>query len=81
MKVYKIEVMVIDLDDLGETEIVDVIENTKYPNHCISPEVKAIESRDIGLWHDDHPMNKHDTQDAEYRRLFTIAACQEGGVR
>lgn len=81
MKVYKIEVMVIDLDDIGETEIVDVIENTKYPNHCISPTVKAIESRDIGQWHEDHPLNKADTEATEYQRLFSIAACQEGGVR
>jgi len=70
MKVYKIEVMVVDLDQIGEQEIKDVIEHTRYPNHCIAPKVKNIESRDIGQWHDDHPMNKPDTADAEYKRLF-----------
>lgn len=70
MKVYKIEVMIVDMDDIGGEDIRDVIENTRYPNRCIAPEVKAIESRDIGDWHDDHPMNIRDKRDAEYRRLF-----------
>lgn len=70
MKVYKIEVMVVDLDQIGEQEIKDVIENTRYPNRCISPEVKKIESRDIGEWHDEHPMNLQDKAEAEYQRLF-----------
>jgi hypothetical protein len=70
MKVYRIEVMVVDMDQIGEQEVKDVIENTRYPNRCISPEVKKIESRDIGEWHDDHPMNLNSSRDAEYQRLF-----------
>ena len=70
MKVYKVETMVIDFDEIGEQEIKDVIENTSYPNHCISPEVKKIEWRDIGEWHDDHPLNMNNKANAEYRRLF-----------
>lgn len=70
MKVYKLEVMVLDLDEIGEQDIRDVIENTRYPNHCIHPKVKAIESRDIGEWSDDHPMNQKALADDEYRRLF-----------
>lgn len=70
MKLYKIEIMVLDLDEIGEQEIKDVIENTNYPNRCISPEVKKIEVRDIGEWHDEHLMNMTDKADAEYHRLF-----------
>lgn len=66
MKVYKIEIMVVDMDQIGEEEIIGVIESTKY----IHPEVKAIDSRDIGEWHDDHPLNSITKADAEYRRLF-----------
>lgn len=71
MKVYKVELMVIDFDEIGEQEIRDVLEHTKYPNRCIHPEVKGIESRDIGEWNDDHPMNQVATCDAEYQRLFS----------
>lgn len=70
MKVYKIEVMVIDFDELGEDGIVAEMENVRYPNYCISPVVKSVQSRDIGDWDDDHPLNKEATADAEYKRLF-----------
>lgn len=70
MKVYKIELLVIDFDELGEDEVRDAIENTNYPNDCIAPKVKAIETRQID-WRDDHPLNLRATADAEYRRLFT----------
>ncbi len=71
MNAYKIEILVIDHDELGEEELKTVIENTRYPNRCISPDVKKIEARDIGVWHDEHPLNLHATADAEYQRLFT----------
>lgn len=71
MKAYKIEILVIDYnDELNEEEIKNVIENQRYPNHCMSPEVKKIESRDIGEWHDDHSLNLHNEADEEYNRLF-----------
>ena len=70
MKVYKIEVLVIDFDQLGGEGIKDVIENARYPNHCINPEVKSIEERDIGEWSDDHPLNHNSTCNQEYHKLF-----------
>ena len=69
MKVFKIELFIIDFDEVGEEEIKDIIENTRYPNRCISPDVMKVESRDI-LWHDSHPLNLTDKCDAEYERLF-----------
>lgn len=62
--------MVLDFDEVGEAGIKEVIENARYPNRCIAPEVKKIEGRDIGKWHDDQPLNITDQADAEYRRLF-----------
>jgi len=70
MKVYKVEILVIDHGNLGADEIKSVIENQRYPNWCISPQVKNIESRDIGEWTDDHPLNKRSTADAKYKELF-----------
>ena len=71
MKVFKIEVLVIDFDEVGKEEITYLIENTRYPNHCMSPSVKNIESREI-TWSDDHPLNLNDKCDAEYARLFGV---------
>jgi len=67
MKVYKAEVMVIDFDEVGEEGIKYEIENAKYSFY----RVKSCESRDIGEWSDDHPLNHLDKQDAEYLRLFS----------
>lgn len=70
MKVYKLEVMVIDFDGLGAGEIANVLESANYPNDCIHPSVVDIDSVDIGEWRDDHPLNNVRTQDAEFRILF-----------
>lgn len=70
MKVYKIEIMIIDFDNLGGEEIKDNIENTRYPNHCISPDVMDIKEVDIGEWDDNNPLNNVETHHAEFKRLF-----------
>lgn len=70
MNAYKLEVLVIDFDHIGEQGVKDAICNARYPNHCISPSVEAIQSADIGVWSDDHPLNNSKTCEAEYRRLF-----------
>ena len=69
MKVHKVELLVIDFDNVGD-EIKDILEGARYPNHCISPEVKKITTVDIGEWDDDHPLNLKNTADEEYERLF-----------
>ena len=70
MKVTKLEIIVIDFDKIGEKDIADLVENARYPNRCISPSVISVESRDIGEWSDDHPLNKTDTADEFARNLF-----------
>ena len=57
MKAYKIELLIQDHDEIGIDQIIDVIENARYPNRCISPEVIGVLESDIGEWHDDHPLN------------------------
>lgn len=70
MKAYRIEILVLDFDGHGAEGIREIIENVRYPNDCIIPDVKAIEAREIGPWDDGHPLNNRATSDAEYKRLF-----------
>jgi hypothetical protein len=60
MRAYKVELLIIDFDNVGD-EIKDVIENQKFPNYCIHPEVIGMKSVDIGDWDDDHPLNLNPT--------------------
>ena len=73
MQVHKIEIMIIDFDEVGAEGIKEVIVNTRYPNSCINPSVKSIKTVDIGEWDDSHLLNHHATADAEYQRLFADA--------
>ena len=70
MKVHKVTLCIVDTDEVGEDEIRAIIENQRYPNWCIHPDVVEFESRDIGEWDDDHPLNQTDAAEAEFRRLF-----------
>jgi hypothetical protein len=74
MRVFKVELLIVDFDDLGPDGVREIIENVRYPNDCMAPAVVAVEMREIGEWRDDHPLNRRDTIDAEYRRLFGDAA-------
>lgn len=72
MKAYKLEILVVDHDEIGEREIRMVLENTKYPNRCISPITMNSIEADIGEWHDGHPLNRRMTILDEYNKLFNI---------
>lgn len=70
-KAYKVEILIIDAhDEMDERQIQDILENTRYPNRCICPEVKNIITKDIGEWHDDHPFNLFSQSDKEYKKIF-----------
>lgn len=77
MKAYKVEILIIDFDELGLDEIKSVITNARYPNHCMSPDVKDIQEYDIGEWSDEHPLNLHATADQYYNNLVAIDHEQE----
>lgn len=47
MNIYKIELFIIDSDDIGEQEIIAVLEDTPYPNSCISPIIDNVKSIQI----------------------------------
>lgn len=70
MKVYAVTLMVIDFDGLEENGIIETLEHTRYPNHCMSPAVMSIDSHDIGEWQDNNLLNFTTTRDAEFKRLF-----------
>lgn len=73
MKVYKITLMFIDFDDLGPDGAQDVLENARLPNHIDPGSVMEIEERDIGEWHDDHPLNFTDKRAGAFHDLFSNA--------
>ncbi len=70
MKVHKVELYVIDLDKIGAEELQVVLENTRYPNRCIDPKIVSIITKDIGEWHDEHPLNLTSKCEQAYRDLF-----------
>lgn len=74
MRVYKIELMVIDFDDVAADDVKSIIENSHYPNRCISPKVVDIQATDCGEWSDDHKLNSRNTWLEEYDRLFSMEA-------
>lgn len=71
MNVYKVTLMVIDHDEIGAVEIAEALENARYANRCIHPVVTSTESRDIGEWSDEHPLNSITGQMPEFNRLFS----------
>ncbi|RKW71281.1 hypothetical protein [Bacillus sp. L75] len=65
MKVYKIEVMVLDFEDVGEAEIKQQIENNRFLHaRAVNSKSKEIE------WSDEHPLNKCGTMARTYTDLF-----------
>ena len=66
MKAYKVEVLVLDFEDMPEGEIVYFIESIKH----LYPRVMSIQSKEIGEWDDDHPLNKIDTVKQTYEDLW-----------
>ena len=70
MQMVELVVTVINFDNVPLDELKYYLESAHYPNRCIAPKVQATRVRDIGEWSDDHLLNKAETADAEYHRLF-----------
>lgn len=70
MKAYKVELLIIDFDELGEEQLKNEILSANYANDCVSPVVMRMQEREIGEWDEAHPLNKRLTRAAEYERLF-----------
>jgi hypothetical protein len=69
MRAYKIEVLVIDHEDVG-LQVKNMLEDCNFPNDCIRPSVMKIQIADIGEWSADHPLNKHATMASYYEEIF-----------
>jgi len=73
MRAYVLTVVVIDFDDVEGTDgIGSIIENARYPNRCINPDVVVQQGYEIGEWEDSHPMN--------YTTTDKLAWLKEHGV-
>ena len=68
-KVYKVTLLIVDHDKLGAEQIAEVLENTKYPNRCIAPNVMATAEREVE-WSDEHPLNKVSICEQAFKDLF-----------
>ena len=70
MKAYRMVLLFVDHDDVGMAGAKQLIEDARLPNRIDPGTVISIEERDIGEWHDEHPLNYRDKQVAEVARLF-----------
>ncbi len=70
MKAYKVELLIVDHDEIGPDGILEVLQNTHFPNRCILPSVMNIIEKDIGEYGDDHPLNDTLKCEGEYKRIF-----------
>lgn len=68
-KVHRIVLCVVDHDQLGTDEVRSVLESTHYPNHCISPRVVEVATRQVD-WTDEHPLNQDATATDALNELF-----------
>jgi hypothetical protein len=68
-KVHRVVLMIVDTDDIGAKHVTDVIEDARYPNHCIAPSVMSIETREVDF-DDSHPLNNGRTKRDAFVQLF-----------
>jgi hypothetical protein len=69
-RVYKIELMVVDLADDGPQAVTLLIESTLSSNFCIEPRVNSVEERQLE-WDKDHPLNSSSGWQRAFADLFS----------
>jgi hypothetical protein len=72
-QVHKIVLLVVDHDQLGAAGVASELENARYGNDCIGPQVMATETREVE-WSDEHPLNHRDKSAAAFAELFALRA-------
>lgn len=70
MYAHKVELLVLDADNLGADEVQSVIENTNYPNRCISVSALKMHSIKVYDWSDEHPLNNRNSQHEAVKIMF-----------
>jgi hypothetical protein len=63
MKAYKVELLVLDHEGIGICE-----DTFKEDFEYFHSRVMSIQSKEIGEWEDDHPLNRGDVE--YYNKLF-----------
>ena len=71
MKVFKLEVMIIDPDITSIEQAKNLLDETRYPNHTFVTSVTCREA-EIGEWRDDNPLNNPRYSKSEMDRLFPL---------
>jgi len=61
MKAFIVTLVIVDHDEVGATDIKQILEDTRYPNWCIAPQVQTVVEHEIGEWTDKHPLNQKST--------------------
>lgn len=79
-QVHRIVLFVVDHDQLGAAEVASVLEDARYPNRCIHPQVIVTETREVE-WVDSHPLNYRSKAVAAVADLFGDAAHAESAAR
>lgn len=70
MKVYQITLQAFDFYDYGAEEVKNILEEALHNISNVTINVRSMEEREIGVWTDDHPLNRRETKEWEWRRLF-----------
>lgn len=67
MKAIKVELIFINHENIREEEDVrHELKNVKY----LYPTILSLKSKEIGEWHDDHPLNKKETFSKTAKEIF-----------
>ena len=65
-------VLIIDHDELGAGDVVATLTNAHFPNDCINPMCLDVRTYNIGVWHNDHPLNLCETDEMSWIREHGI---------
>jgi hypothetical protein len=70
LKIHKVELYIVDHDEVGAHDIEMVMEQVNYPNDCITPHIISIKTAEID-YTDEHPLNYSDGREVEaFNKLF-----------
>jgi len=65
MKAYKVELIIIDYEEIGP-DITWELENLEYAR----ADIISVQEADIGEWSDDHPLNLGSTTNEDKLKYF-----------
>jgi hypothetical protein len=69
MNAHKVELLILDGENISREDVVYFLENVKY----LWPKVLSIKTKEIEDWNDDHPLNKGENLHEGIEELFDSA--------